>query len=82
MKCISVRSSLARAGRFVIREGDAEVTTFASVELMHVAGHAGRNHPGRDGVRIQKRAIDTRARRVHVATNMRGSHTAILTGAV
>jgi hypothetical protein len=36
---------------------------------MHVAGHAGRHHPRRDRARIEKRAIDDRAERVHVATD-------------
>jgi hypothetical protein len=41
---------------------------------MHVAGHAGRHHPRRDRARIEKRAIDDRAGRVHAATDAGRAH--------
>jgi len=47
-----------------------ERATFAGVELMHVARHAGPHHRRRDRVCIEKRAIDDRAGCVHVATNV------------
>ena len=60
--------------RCVVRERDPERATFAGVERMHVAGHAGRHHPRRDRARIEKCAIDDRARRVHAATDAGRAH--------
>jgi hypothetical protein len=69
MVCVGVRGRLAGPGRRVIRERNPERATFAGVERMHVAGHAGRHHPRRDRARIEKRAINDRAGRVQAATD-------------
>jgi hypothetical protein len=58
---VAVRGRLADARRRVVRERDSERATFAGVERMHEAGHAGRHHPRRHRARIEKRAIDDRA---------------------
>jgi len=65
--CVGVRGRLAGPGRRVVRERDPERATFAGVERMHVAGHAGRHLPRRDRALIEKRAINDRAGRVHAA---------------
>ena len=41
---------------------------------MHLAGHAVRHHPCRDGVRIEKGMIDNRARRIHVPAHSGRAH--------
>src|SRR5574341_408110 len=68
---VDVRGHLAGPGGLVVCERDSEQTTFASIEHMHVASHANRHHPCRDRSRVEKRAIDVCARRVHVATGAR-----------
>src|SRR6266536_1197281 len=57
---VGVRRGLARPGRLVVGERDPERATFAPVERMDVAGHAGRYHPRRDRARVEQRAIDGR----------------------
>ena len=66
---VRVRSRLAGPSGCGVRERDPERATFAGVERMHVAGHAGRHHPRRDRARIEKRAIDERGGRIHAATD-------------
>ena len=66
---VGVRGRLAGPGRRVVRERDPKRATFAGGERMHVAGHAGRQHPRRDRAHIEKRAMDDRAGRVHAATD-------------
>jgi hypothetical protein len=68
---VGVRGRLAGPGRLVVRERDFEQTTFASVEHMHVARHANRHHPCRDRSRVEKRAVDICARRVHATPGAR-----------
>src|SRR5437867_663100 len=63
---VGMRGSLAGSGWFVVCERDSEQTTLASIVLMYVAGHPNRHHPRRDRSRVEKRAIDVCARRVHV----------------
>src|SRR5688572_5535835 len=46
---------------------------------MHVAGHAGRHHPASDRARIEKRAIDSRARRFDVLADTGHVHAQALT---
>jgi len=41
---------------------------------MHLARHAGRHYPRRHRARIEERAIDHRARRVHVLTDAGRTH--------
>jgi len=64
----------AGRGRRIVLERDPERTTFAGVERIHVAGHASGDHPGRDRARIEKRAINNRAGRVHAATDAGRTH--------
>ena len=71
---VGVRGRLASPGRRVVGERDPERATFPWVERMYLAGHAGRYHPCRDCARIEKRAIDDRAGRVHVATDAVRTH--------
>jgi hypothetical protein len=71
---VGVSGRLAGPGRRVVRERDPERATFAGVERMHVAGHAGRHHPHRYRARVEKRAIDDRAGGVHVATDAGRAH--------
>jgi hypothetical protein len=68
---VGVGGRLASPGRPVVCERDSEQTTFASVEHMHVASHAYRHHPCSDRSRVEKRAINACARRVHVAAGVR-----------
>jgi len=68
---VGVRGRLASPGRLVVRERNSEQTTFASIEHVHVARHATRHHPRSDRVRVEKRAIDICARRVHMAAGAR-----------
>jgi hypothetical protein len=71
---VGVRARLAGPCRLVVRERDSERATFAGVELMHEAGHAGRHLPCRERARVDERAINDRARRLHVATDAGRAH--------
>src|SRR5207249_11810644 len=71
---VGVRGRLADPGRRVVRQRDPERATFAGVERMHVAGHAGRHHPSRDRARSEKRAIEARAGRVYMPTDAGRAH--------
>ena len=71
---VGVCCRLAGPGRRVVRERDPERAAFAGIKSMHVAGHAGRHHPLRDRSRIEKRAIDGSAGRVHAATDAGRAH--------
>ena len=65
-----------------IGERDPERATFPGVERMYVASHAGRHLPRRDRARIEKRAIDARAGRVHADTDSGRAHARTLAPAV
>src|SRR5213593_4684780 len=71
---VGVRGRLAPLRRCVIGERDSEGATFAGVERMDVAGHAGRHHLLRDRARIEQRAIHARAGRVHAAPDAGRAH--------
>src|SRR5829696_6741046 len=72
--CVSVNGRLSGSGRRVIRERDPERATFDPGEGLHLAGHAGWNHPRRDRIRIEQRAIDGGAGCVDVASHTRRAH--------
>lgn len=55
---------LARALGCVVGQRDPQRAALASVELIHVTRHAGRDLPARDGRRIEQRLVDARARRM------------------
>ncbi len=64
-----MRNRLACSCRRVVRERDLNLATFGGVELMHVAGHAARHLPLGDRIRVDKCAVNSRARRVYVLTD-------------
>ena len=66
VKRVGLRGRLAGASRRIVRERNPKRPTFARIELMYLAGHAGRHHPRRDRARIEKRTLDCRAGRVHM----------------
>jgi len=68
-----VCASSCRRWWAVVGDGSGRAA-FPRLEGVHVTGHAGRHHPGRDGARFEKRAVDARARRVHVAADAGGAH--------
>lgn len=71
MICVGVRGRLASSGPLFVGERDPKEAALAGVELMYVAGHAGRHFPLRNRLRIEQRAIDNRAGRTDMAMDSR-----------
>ncbi len=82
MVLVRMGRRLAGSSSCVLRERDAERTTFAGAKRMHMTGHAVRHHPCRDRLCIDKRTIDVCATRHHVLTETRdnGSQNSNLLG--
>jgi len=74
---VGVRSRFAGPGWRGVRKRDPERAALAGVERMHVAGHAARHLPLHDRARIEKRAINDRAGRVHARTLARAARRAM-----
>ena len=64
------------------RERDAERPALTGVEGVHLAGHAGRDHPALDRPGVEERAVDRRPRRVHPPADPRRAHAPRLTCAL
>src|SRR6185503_4002467 len=57
-----------------VGERDPERPALARIELMHLAGHHGRDPPPRHRTRVEQRPIDERPRRVHVEAEVLRGH--------
>ena len=71
---IRLRSRLASLGRRIVRERDSESAALSGLEGVHLTSHAVGYFPFRYRVRVEKRTIDSRARRVDVVTDAGRTH--------
>jgi hypothetical protein len=71
---VGAGSRLAYSGRGVVGERDPERAALAGVEFVHIGGHSGGHFPLHDGLRVEQRVVDPRARRGDIAANAGLAH--------
>jgi hypothetical protein len=71
--CIRVSVRLAYSGQRVVRKRDPERAA-SPLKCVHVASHAIQHPPLNDRIRIGKRAVDSRAERLHVTADAGRTH--------